>query len=154
MRTKQTQPNPPPYTKRDPRMIKGKSGIKLLAIGNFVLANLDDAESYFSNCSESTAKGMFSWSGLHLDSWGGFALYMVARNTAETVGMYAVLLSASSHVSPINWQSRLNILLALLLFSRSSCFVTFLPSPVNCKSDHNQGQFRHCTRIEFFWGLK
>lgn len=59
-------------------------------------------EPVFSNCSESTASGMFSWSGLHLDSCGGCALYMMARNTAETVGMYAVLLRASNHVNPIN----------------------------------------------------
>lgn len=63
---------------------------------------------------------------------------MMARNTAETVGMYAVLLRASSHVSPINWQSRLNILLARSLLSRPSSFVRFLPSLVNCKNNHNQ----------------
>ncbi|GKB35263.1 hypothetical protein Tco_0880205, partial [Tanacetum coccineum] len=39
-------------------------------------------KSVLSNCNESTAKGMFSWSGLHLDSCAG---YMMARNTAETV---------------------------------------------------------------------
>ena len=41
----------------------------------------------FPNWRESTARGMFSWSGLHLDSCGGWALYMIARKTAETVGM-------------------------------------------------------------------
>ena len=54
-----------------------------------------------SNWSESTASGMFSWSGLHIDS-SGCALYMIARSTAETVGMYAVLFFASSHVNPIS----------------------------------------------------
>jgi hypothetical protein len=58
--------------------------------------------SVLSNCNESTAKGMFSWSELHLDSWGWCALYMMARNTAETVGMYAVLFLSNSHVSPIS----------------------------------------------------
>ena len=45
----------------------------------------EEEDDDFSNCRESTAKGMFSWSGLHLDSCGGCALYMMARNTAETV---------------------------------------------------------------------
>lgn len=73
----------------------------------------DDEERLFWNCRESTAKGMFSWSGLHLLRWGGCGLYIIALNTAETVGMYAVLLRASSHVSPISWQSLLIILVPL-----------------------------------------
>lgn len=85
----------------------------------------DDDDDDFSNCKESTARGMFSWSGLHLDSCGGCALYMMARNTADTVGMYAVLFLASSQVSPMSWQSLLNILLALSPPSS----VPFLPSP-------------------------
>lgn len=46
---------------------------------------------------------------------------MIALKTAETVGMYAVLLRASSHVNPISWQSLLNILVALsvVLVSRA-----------------------------------
>nr|GMC72856.1 hypothetical protein Iba_chr03bCG15430 [Ipomoea batatas] len=59
----------------------------------------DEDESDFSNCKELTANGMFSWSGLHLESCGGCALYIMARRTAETVGMYAVLFRASSHSS-------------------------------------------------------
>lgn len=92
-----------------------------------------DEAMAFSNCRESTASGMFSWSGLHLelDWWGGCTLYMIARNTAETVGMYAVLFLASSHVSPISWQSLLNILLALSLVSW--CPVPFLYPPLSCK---------------------
>lgn len=39
------------------------------------------------NWRESTARGMFSWSGLHLDWWGGWVVYMTARSTADTVGM-------------------------------------------------------------------
>lgn len=73
----------------------------------------DDEERLLSNCRESTAKGMFSWSGLHLLRWGGCGLYIMALNTAETVGMYAVLLRASSHVSPMSLQSLLIILLPL-----------------------------------------
>lgn len=100
----------------------------------------DDEDWVFSNWRESTAKGMFSWSGLHLDSWGGCELYIMARNTAETVGMYAVLLRARSHVSPISWQSLLNILLALL----SSCSaVPFLLPPFSCNNfiEHMKGHF-------------
>lgn len=64
----------------------------------------------------------------------------MARNTAETVGMYAVLLRARSHVSPISWQSLLNILLALL----SSCSaVPFLLPPFSCNNfiEHMKGHF-------------
>lgn len=74
-----------------------------------------DEDCAFSICKESTASGMFSWSGLQVDSWGGWAVYMMARSTAETVGMYVVLLRASNHVRPMSWQSLLNILLALSL---------------------------------------
>lgn len=96
----------------------------------------DDAGAWdFSNCRESTANGMFSWSGLHVDSCGGCALYIMARNTAETVGMYAVLFRARSHVSPMSWQSRLNILLALSLvdLSRDVPFL-LLPPPLSCNN--------------------
>lgn len=94
----------------------------------------EEEESYLSNCRESTARGMFSWSGEQVDLRGGCALYMMARSTAETVGMYAVLLRASSHVSPISWQSRPSILLALSPSPPSlSPFVPFLPSPFSCK---------------------
>ena len=84
-------------------MIRGKIGNnqKVVVPINDVVAAAAD-ESAFSNCRESTANGIFSWSGLHFDSCGGCALYMMARNTAETVGMYAVLLRASSHVRPIS----------------------------------------------------
>ena len=74
-----------------------------------------DEDCAFSICKESTASGMFSWSGLQVDWWGGWAVYMMARSTAETVGMYVVLLRASNHVNPMSWQSLLNILLALSL---------------------------------------
>lgn len=68
------------------------------------------------NWRESTAKGMFSRSGLHvLCMWATLFVYSNARSTAETVGMYAVLLRARSHVSPMSWQSRPIILLSLLL---------------------------------------
>lgn len=77
-----------------------------------------DEPWFVSNCRESTAKGMLSWSGLHLDSCG-CALYITARNTAETVGMYAVLFLPSSHVSAMSWQSRSNIFFALSLSSLS-----------------------------------
>ncbi|KAL7000273.1 hypothetical protein U1Q18_001421 [Sarracenia purpurea var. burkii] len=76
-------------------MIRGKNGNPRPVI----CAGGDDDESAFSNCRESTARGMFSWSGLHLDWWGGCALYMMARSTAETVGMYAVLFRASNQSS-------------------------------------------------------
>ena len=42
---------------------------------------------------------------------------MMARSTAETVGMYVVLFRANSHVRPMSWQSLLNILLALSLLA-------------------------------------
>jgi len=91
----------------------------------------DDEEKLFWNCRESTAKGMFSWSGLHLLRWGGCGLYIIALNTAETVGMYAVLLRASSHVSPMSWQSLLIILVPL-----SVVVFLFPPLTFSCKSTH------------------
>lgn len=97
----------------------------------------DDEDWAFSNCKESTASGMFSWSGLHVDSCGGCALYMMARNTAETVGMYAVLFRASSHVSPMSWQSLLNILLALSVVGLSP--VPFLYPPLSCTYKKKKG---------------
>jgi hypothetical protein len=103
-------------------MIRAKTGNQEMDGG--------DEDSDFSNCRESTASGMFSWSGLHVDSCGGCALYMMARNTAETVGMYAVLFRASSHVSPMSWQSLLNILLALSFVGLSP--VPFLYPPFSC----------------------
>lgn len=120
------------YRKRRPRMIRGRNGIDRGAA----------EESYLSNCRESTARGMFSWSGEQVDSRGGCALYMMARNTAETVGMYAVLLRASSHVSPISRQSRLSILLVRSLPSPSSpsppppLLVPFLPPTVSWENNH------------------
>ena len=105
-------------------MIRGKTGNQEIDGG--------DEDSSFSNCRESTASGMFSWSGLHVDSCsGGCALYMMARNTAETVGMYAVLLRARSHVKPMSWQSLLNILLALSVVGLSP--VPFLYPPFSCR---------------------
>ena len=104
-------------------MIRGETGNQEMDGG--------DEDSDFSNCRESTASGMFSWSGLHVDSCGGCALYMMARNTAETVGMYAVLFRASSHVSPMSWQSLLNILLALSFVGLSP--VPFLYPPFSCR---------------------
>jgi len=71
------------------------------------------AEEMWSSSTESTARGMFSWSGLHLGWLGGWVLYMRALSTAETVGIYAVLFFASNHVNPINLQSLLYILLVL-----------------------------------------
>lgn len=91
--------------KREMHRTRGKNGKNP--------TRLVDEERLLSNCRESTAKGMFSWSGLHLLRWGGCGLYIMALNTAETVGMYAVLLRASSHVSPMSWQSLLIILLPL-----------------------------------------
>lgn len=93
--------------------------------------SVDDDDDDFSNCRESTARGMFSWSGLHLDSWGGCTLYMMARRTADTVGMYAVLFLARSHVSPMSWQSLLNILLALSPPSS-------VPLPFSCNGNHHE----------------
>lgn len=90
-----------------------------------------DDDCAFSICNESTASGMFSWSGLHVDSWGGWALYIMARSTAETVGMNVVLFRASSHVSPMSWQSLLNILLALSL-------VALFFVPVTCNYQYRQ----------------
>ena len=101
----------------------------------------EDDDWAFPNCSESTANGMFSWSGLHLDSWtGGCVLYIMALKTAETVGMYSVLFLASSHVRPISWQSLSNILLALSSLVLLSC-VSFLA--FNCNNNHIQGCFSH-----------
>lgn len=100
-------------------------------IGNNKMDGDDAGACALSNCSESTASGMFSWSGLHVDSCGGCALYIMARSTAETVGMYAVLFRASSQVSPMSWQSLLNILLALSLVDLSPA-VPFLLPPLSC----------------------
>lgn len=104
-------------------MIMGKTG-------NQILDGEDEAWA-FSNCSESTANGMFSWSGLHLDWCGGCTLYIMALNTADTVGIYAVLFLASSHVSPMSWQSLLNILFALSLGLLVLSPVPFLYPPFN-----------------------
>jgi len=71
------------------------------------------AEEAWSSSSESRARGMFSLSGLHVGWLGVGVLYMRALSTAETVGIYAVLFFASNHVSPINLQSLLYILLVL-----------------------------------------
>lgn len=127
-----------PQTQQDIKrsMIRGKIGNEKM--GNDEKGEIvvdDDDDDDFSNCKESTARGMFSWSGLHLDSCGGCALYMMARNTADTVGMYAVLFLASSQVSPMSWQSLLNILLALSPPSS----VPFLPSPFSCNGNHHKG---------------
>lgn len=100
---------------------------KMRTITSTIQNNLngDDEPLLVSYRSESTAKGMFSWSGLHVDSCG-CALYITARNTAETVGMYAVLFRPRSHVSAISWQSRLNIFFAL------SLSLSFLLFPFIC----------------------
>ena len=90
----------------------------------------------WSNCIESTAKGMFSWSGLHFISCG-WALYITARNTADTVGIYNVLFLPNSHVSAINWQSRLYIFLSLSL-SLVSFLWTFNCTPQQSKSEINK----------------
>lgn len=70
------------YMKSKEKIIRGKIGRRRKkATGD------DDEELYLSNCRESTARGMFSWSGEQVFSCGGCALYIMARNTAETVGM-------------------------------------------------------------------
>lgn len=122
-------------------MIMGKTG-------NQILDGEDEARAFW-NCSESTANGMFSWSGLHLD-WctAGCALYMMALSTADTVGMYAVLFLANSHVSPMSWQSLLNILLALSLglvlvstvplwYPPFSCVQTVITNHIRWHFGHN-----------------
>lgn len=108
------------YPKKQSSMIRGKTGDKLM--------DGDDEVWVFSNWRESTANGMFSWSGLHLESWAGYVLYINALNTAETVGMYAVLLRARSQVSPISWQSLSNILFTL----SPGSLVPFRWPPFNC----------------------
>lgn len=116
----------------NPTTMRGKTENKKILIDREVIkSDGDDEESVFSTCSESTAKGMFSWSGLHFASCGGCVLYIMARRTAETVGMNVVLFRASSHVSPISWQSLVNILLVRSPSSSSCVWVPFLPSPFN-----------------------
>lgn len=111
--------------------IRGKNG-------NTEKWDEEEEERDFWNWRESTAKGMFSWSGLHLLRWGGCGLYIMALNTAETVGMYAVLLRASSHVSPISWQSLLSILVPLAVVAFSS--FPFLYPPLSCNPSNFENQ--------------
>ena len=50
-------------------MIRGKIGNEKMGNDeNGEIVVDDDDDDDFSNCKESTARGMFSWSGLHLDS--------------------------------------------------------------------------------------
>ncbi|KAG7034940.1 hypothetical protein SDJN02_01733, partial [Cucurbita argyrosperma subsp. argyrosperma] len=72
----------------------------------------------------------------------------MALRTAETVGMYAVLLRASSHVSPISWQSLLNILVALsVVLYLLECAEAFGATGVGCVAAILL-QITHCRR----WG--
>uniref|UniRef100_A0A0E0ED18 Uncharacterized protein n=1 Tax=Oryza meridionalis TaxID=40149 RepID=A0A0E0ED18_9ORYZ len=57
----------------------------------------------------------------------------MARSTADTVGMYTVLFLASSHVSPISWQSRPSIRRA-----RSPPATSRLTFPFSCTNTRTQ----------------